>query len=107
MVITDTEPGGGRSDSVGKFLKSGGTGGVDVWGGDVGAHPKDGAGPGYLPSQGRAKYHRETTEETGIWESGLPAIGGGNVRIRLRGDQEIHHKEAEHSCKVYYDAINS
>ena len=47
-VISDTEPGGVRSESVGKCLQSGGAGGiaVDIWGGDVGAHPEDGAGPG-------------------------------------------------------------
>ena len=65
MVISDSEPGGGRSEGVRKFLQGGGTGGVAVWGGDVGPHPKDGAGPGYLPAQGRAADHWEATTETG------------------------------------------
>ena len=42
----DIEPVRGRSEVVGTFLQSGGAGGVYVWGGDVGAHPSDGAGPG-------------------------------------------------------------
>ena len=45
-VILDTDPGGGRSKGVGKFLQGGGAGGVAVQGGDVGTHPEDGAGPG-------------------------------------------------------------
>ena len=43
MVIADTDPGGGISESVGTFLQSGGAGGVAVWVRDVGAHPEDGA----------------------------------------------------------------
>ena len=46
MVISDSEPGRGRSEGVGNFLQGGGTGGVDVRGRDVGPHPKDSAGPG-------------------------------------------------------------
>ena len=45
-VISDTEPGGGGSERVGKFLQSDDAGGVAVRGGDMGAHPEDGAGPG-------------------------------------------------------------
>ena len=44
-VIADTDPGGGGSESVGTFLQSGGAGGVDVWVGDVGDCPEDGAVP--------------------------------------------------------------
>ena len=86
-VIADSEPGGGRSKSVGTFLKSGNAGSVAVWSGDVGSHPEDGAGPGYLPEQGHKTAHWEATKYTGGWELGLPAIGGGNGGSRFRGDQ--------------------
>ena len=36
---------GGRSEGVGTFFLSGDAGGVIVWGGDVGANPRDRAGP--------------------------------------------------------------
>ena len=45
-IIADIEPGGGGSKIIGIFLQIGVAGGVAVWGGDVGAYPKDGAGPG-------------------------------------------------------------
>ena len=38
---------------------------------------------------------------------GIPTIGGGNGVSRLRGDREIHHKEAEHVRTVYCDATDS
>ena len=66
-AITDTEPVGGGSKGVGTFLQIGGAGGVAVWGEDVGAHPSDGAGPGWLPAQGRVTSRREAAEETGGW----------------------------------------
>ena len=50
--------------------------------------------------------HREADEETEGWEFGLTTIGGGNGRIRLRGDQEIFHEDVEHGRAVYCDAIN-
>ena len=40
------EPGGGRYKGVGNVLQCGGPVVVFVWGGDVGPHPEDGAGPG-------------------------------------------------------------
>ena len=57
-VISYSDPGGGRSEGVGKFLQGGGTGSVAVQGGDVGPHPKDGAGPGQF-------YRRVTRRITG------------------------------------------
>ena len=72
----------------------------------MGDYPKDGAGPGYLPAQGRATAHREADEETIGWELGIPTIGGVNGGSSLLGDQEIHHKEAEHGCAVYCNTAN-
>ena len=105
-VIADIEPRGGGSESVGKFLQSGVAGGVTVRGGDLVAYPSDGAGHGYLPVQGRATSHWEVDAETGGWELGLPSIGGGNGGIRLLGNQEIRHEEAEHGPAVHCDATN-
>ena len=51
--------------------------------------------------------HWKENKETGGWEFGLPAIVGVNGGSRLRGDQEICHKDAEHGCAVYFDATNS
>ena len=45
-VISDSEPGGGRSEGVGKFLQGGGSEGAAVWGVDMDPHPEDGEGPG-------------------------------------------------------------
>ena len=42
----DIEPGGGGSKSVDTFLQTRVAVGVNVRGGDVGAYPLDGAGPG-------------------------------------------------------------
>ena len=39
-------PGGGGREGVGQLFQGGGTGGVAVWGGDVGTCPGDGAGHG-------------------------------------------------------------
>ena len=44
----------------------------------MGAHPSDGAGPGYISAQGCATAHREAFNEMGGWELFLPTIGGGN-----------------------------
>ena len=42
----------------------------------------------------------------GGWELGLPTIGGGNGRSRLRRNQEIRHEEAVHGCAVYCNVTN-
>ena len=83
------------------------SGGVVVWGGDVGTSPQDGAVPAYFPTQGCATAHREAAEKTGGWELGIPLIGGGNGGRRLRVDRDIRHKEAEYGRTVYYDATDS
>ena len=44
-VVADFDPGGGRSEGVGTFFQGGETGGVVVWGGDVGTKPQDVAVP--------------------------------------------------------------
>ena len=47
-VVADFEPGGGGSKGVMGFILfylGGDTGGVVVWGVDVGTNPQDGAGP--------------------------------------------------------------
>ena len=38
---------------------------------------------------------------------GTPFIGGGNGGRRIRGDQEVRHKETEHGHVVYCEATNS
>ena len=72
----------------------------------MGTHPEDGAGPGNLSSQGRATDHRETTNETGEWELGVPAIGGDDGGSGIRGDKKVYHKEAVNGGAVYCDATN-
>ena len=67
----------------------------------MGTNPQDGAGPEYFPTQSRTTAHRETAEETGGWELGLPIIGGSNGGSRFQGDRDIHYKEAEHGRAVY------
>ena len=48
MVVTGFEPGGGKLEVIGALIQDGSSGGVSVWGGDVGPDPQDGAGPEYL-----------------------------------------------------------
>ena len=68
-VISYSEPGGGISEGVGKFLQGGGPGGVSVRGGDVVPHPEDGAGPGQFSTQGCKEDHREVAvKPDGSWE---------------------------------------
>ena len=38
-VVADFDPGGCGSEGVGTFFQGGDTGGVVVWGGDVGTNP--------------------------------------------------------------------
>ena len=45
MVVAYFDPGGGRSEGVGKFFQGGDTGGVVFWGVDVGTNTQDGADP--------------------------------------------------------------
>ena len=105
-VISYSDPGWGRSEGVRIFLQGGGTGGVSIWGGDVGTRPEDGAGPGQFPTQGREHYHWEAAAETGGWELGITASGGGTGGSGFRGDKEVGHKETEHGCAVYCNATN-
>ena len=100
------EPGGGGSEGIGEFFQGGDPGGVVVWGRDVGTDPQDGVGPEYFSAQGCATAHREAAKETGGWELGISLIGGGNGGIRIQGDQDIHHKEAEYGRAVYCDATD-
>ena len=106
-VMSDSEMGGGRSEGVGKFLQHGGTSIVFVWGGDVGPHPKDGAGPGQFPIQVREEDQQETAVAMSRWELGIPASGGGTGGSGFRGDKEVGHKEAEHGRAVYCEVTNS
>ena len=89
------------------IFQGGDTGGVFVWGRDVGTNPQDGAVPAYFPTQVHATNHWEASEETGGLELGVPIIGGINDGIRFQGDRNIHHKEAEHGCAVYCDETYS
>ena len=50
---------------------------------------------------------RESAKETGGWELGVPIIGGINGGSRLRGDQNMHHEDAEHGRTVYCDETDS
>ena len=43
----------------------------------------------------------------GGWDLVVPAFGGVNRGSRLRWDQKVGHKEAEHGRSVYCDATNS
>ena len=105
--ISDSEPGGGRSEWVRNFLQGGGTVGVAVWGGDVGPHSEDGAGPGQFPIQVRKEDHREASAATSRWEMRIPASDGGTGGIGVIRDKEVGHKEAEHGRALYCNATNS
>ena len=48
MAVTYLELRRGGQEGIGKFLQGGVTGGPTVWGGDVGADPKDRVGAGEL-----------------------------------------------------------
>ena len=50
------------------------TGGVVVWGGDVGTNAQDGAGPENFSTQGRATAHQEAAKETGGGSSKNPSL---------------------------------
>ena len=106
-VISDSDPGGGRSEGIGKFLQGSGTGGVAVWGRDVGPHSKDGAGPGQFSTQGRKEDHWEAGAAAYGWELGIPASGGGTGGSGFPGDKEVVHKEVENGCVIYCDATDS
>ena len=102
------EPEGGGSEDVRTFFQGGDTGGVVVWGRDVGANPQDGAGPEKFPTQGRAAAHQEAAKgKGGGGDLGVPTIGGSNGGSRLREDRNIYHKEAEHGRAVYFNATIS
>ena len=51
--------------------------------------------------------NQEEAEGMGGWELGVTIIRGIKGGIRLQGDQNIHHEEAEHGRAVYCDATNS
>ena len=106
-VISDSEPGGGRSESVGKCLQVGSSGGVAVWGGDVGPHPEDEAVPGQYLIQGHKENHRESAAAMDGWDLELPVSGGGTEGSGLRGDEKVDHKEAEHGRIIYCNATDS
>ena len=106
-VISDSELGGGRSEGVRKFLQDGGPVRVDVWGGDVGPHPKDVAGPEQFSKWGHKEYHREAAAAaTDGWELGIPAYGRGTEGIVVQWDKEVGHKEAEQDRAIYCDVTN-
>ena len=50
---------------------------------------------------------QEAAEGTGGWELGVTKVRGINGGMRLQGDQNIPHEEAEHGCTVYCDATDS
>ena len=107
-VISDSDPGGGRYEGVGKFLQGGGPGGVAVRGGEVGPHPEDAAGPGQFSKQGCKEVRWEVAAAaTDRWELGIPISGGGTEGRGVRGGKEVGHKETEHSRAIYCDATDS
>ena len=73
----------------------------------MGTNPQDVVGPEYFPTQVCVTAHGEADKEMGVWELVVPIIGGINDGIRLQGDRNIHHKEAEHGRALYCDATNS
>ena len=42
-----------------------------------------------------------------MWELVVPIIGGSNGVIRLQGDRNIYHEEAEQGRAVYCDVADS
>ena len=51
----------------------------------MGTNPQDGAGPEYIPTQGRATANQEADKETGVWDLGVPIIGGSNDAAGFEG----------------------
>ena len=43
--VADFDPGGGGTEGIRALLQGGSSGGVAVWGGDVGTDPQNGVGP--------------------------------------------------------------
>ena len=74
------------------------------WDRDMDPDPPDGAGPDQISAQGRATAHREASGASGGGALRISSYGGGNVRIRIRGDWGINHEEAEYGCAIYCDA---
>ena len=64
----------GGKEGAGKLLQGGGAGGATVWGGDVGAYPKDRAGAGELHAWGHASDNRKTDAERGDGQWKYPPL---------------------------------
>ena len=77
------------------------------WGRDVGPDPPDGAVPGKLSAQGCATAPREAYEAKGGGVMGISSSGGSDGGSGLRGDWDLHHKEAEYSRAIYCNATDS
>ena len=92
LVILDTEPRGGRSESVGKFYKAVDQA-VSLFGAEAWVIT-----PGMEWVLDRFQHmvaQRITGRQTrrwGGWDLGLPTIGGGNGGSGIRGDPKVFHK---------------
>ena len=89
MDADDEDPdlGGGGPKVIGVVLSGGCSGGVAFRGRDVGPDTPEGAGPEYLPTQGRATAHREEAGAEEGGDMGISSAGGRNGGGRILGDR--------------------
>ena len=86
----DPEQGRGGQADIRDVLKSGGTTGAAVRGGEVGADPTNRNGAGRLHARGRVKDNGETIAERLGGEMVLTLPGGGHEGGRVHDYQEVN-----------------
>ena len=104
--VTGDRQGGSRPKGISGVLHCSNSGGLDLWGGDVGLNAKNGEGPGQFPVQVCEEDHRETTAAKEGWELDIPAAGGDNEGGRNGGDTDFNSPEAEYGCAIHCDAAD-
>ena len=99
--------GGSIPEGVAAVLHYSNSGGLALWGRDVGLNAADGEGPGRFPVQGWKEDHGETTVAKEVQDLDIPATGGDNERGGNGGDTDFNSPEAEYGRAIYCNAANS
>ena len=97
---------GSRPEVVAGVLHRSNSGGLALWGGDVGINDADGESPGQYPVQGREEDHGETTVVKEGQEMNIPAAVRDNEGGKNGGDTDFNSSEAEYGRAIYCDAAN-
>ena len=99
-VVTDFEPGGGGSEGVGTFFKAV-TQAVLLFGAEKWVlNPRMERALSSFKHRVAQQLTGSQMRSRGGWDLEVPIIGGSNGGNRLRGDQDIHHKETEHGREL-------